>query len=80
MLSPGADIKVGEMLAPEQIESMEAMVEASVFLCDCDKDYTGKVCSSLDLIEEQTLTVMTLGGDEPYPGGIRPIGSPLLDK
>lgn len=80
VLSPGADIKVGEMLAPEQIESMEAMVEASVFLCDCDKDYTGKVCSSLDLIEEQTLTVMTLGGDEPYPGGIRPIGSPLLDK
>ena len=79
VLSEGADIKVGEMLAPEQIESMEAMVEAAVFLCDCEPDFTGKVCSSLDLIEEQNLTVMTLAGDEPYPGGIRPIGSPLLD-
>ena len=79
VLSEGADIKVGDMLAPEQIESMEAMVEAAVFLCDCEPDFTGRVCSSLDLIEEQNLTVMTLGGDEPYPGGIRPIGSPLLD-
>ena len=79
VLSEGADIKVGEMLSPEQIESMEAMVEAAVFLCDCAPDFTGRVCSSLDLIEEQNLTVMTLGGDEPYPGGIRPIGSPLLD-
>lgn len=79
VLSEGADIKVGEMLSPEQIESMEAMVEAAVFLCDCEPDFTGEVCSSLDLIEEQNLTVMTLGGDEPYPGGIRPIGSPLLD-
>lgn len=79
VLSEGADIKVGEMLAPEQIESMEAMVEAAVFLCDCEPDFTGRVCSSLDLIEEQNLTVMTLAGDEPYPGGIRPIGSPLLD-
>ena len=79
VLSEGADIKVGDMLAPEQIESMEAMVEAAVFLCDCEQDFTGRVCSSLDLIEEQNLTVMTLAGDEPYPGGIRPIGSPLLD-
>lgn len=79
VLSEGADIKVGDMLSPEQIESMEAMVEAAVFLCDCEPDFTGRVCSSLDLIEEQNLTVMTLGGDEPYPGGIRPIGSPLLD-
>lgn len=79
VLSEGADIKVGEMLVPEQIESMEAMVEAAVFLCDCEQDFTGRVCSSLDLIEEQNLTVMTLAGDEPYPGGIRPIGSPLLD-
>ena len=78
VLSEGADIKVGEMLSPEQIESMEAMVEAAVFLCDCEPDFTGRVCSSLDLIEEQNLTVMTLGGDEPYSGGIRPIGSPLL--
>ena len=31
VLSEGADIKVGEMLSPEQIESMEAMVEAAVF-------------------------------------------------
>lgn len=79
VLSEGADIKVGEMLAPEQIESMEAMVEAAVFLCGCEQDFTGRVCSSLDLIEKQNLTVMTLAGDEPYPGGIRPIGSPLLD-
>jgi len=72
VLSPGADIKVGDMLTDEQIESLEAMVEATLFLCDCDRDYTGKICSSLDLIEEQNLTVMELSGKAPYPGGIRP--------
>ena len=73
VLSPGADIKVGDMLRDDQLESLEAMVEATLFLCDCERDYTGKICSSLDLIEEQNLTVMTLGGDAPYPGGIRPV-------
>jgi len=72
VLSPGADIKVGDMLTDEQIESLEAMVEATLFLCDCDRDYTGKICSSLDLNEEHNLTVMKLSGKAPYPGGIRP--------
>lgn len=72
VLSPGADIKVGGMLTEDQIESLEAMVEATMFLCDCEADYTGRVCSSLDLIAEQNLVVMDLSGDAPYPGGIRP--------
>lgn len=73
VLSPGADIKVGDMLTEDQIESLEAMVEATLFLCDCDNEYTGKICNSLDLIDEQDLTVMKLSGDAPYPGGIRPM-------
>jgi len=73
VLSPGADIKVGDMLTEDQIESLEAMVEATLFLCDCDSQYTGKICSSQDLIAEQDLTVMKLSGEAPYPGGIRPI-------
>ena len=36
------DIKVGEMLAPEQIESMEAMVEASYFCATAIKTTRGK--------------------------------------
>jgi citronellol/citronellal dehydrogenase len=62
VLSEGADALVGSTLRPDQIESMEEMVEAVVALCECPPDYTGKVCVSLDLIDELGLTVHQLDG------------------
>jgi NAD(P)-dependent dehydrogenase (short-subunit alcohol dehydrogenase family) len=62
VLSEGADALVGGTLRPDQIESMEQMVEAVVALCDCAPDFTGRVCVSLDLIDEFGLTVHGLDG------------------
>jgi NAD(P)-dependent dehydrogenase (short-subunit alcohol dehydrogenase family) len=62
VLSEGADALVGGTLRPDQIESMEEMVEAVVALCDCAPDHTGRVCVSLDLIDELGLTVHRLDG------------------
>lgn len=73
VLSPGADVLVGSRLSPDQIESLEAMVEATIALCGCGPDTTGRVCSSLDLLDELGRTVMTLDGTAPYPGGQRPV-------
>jgi hypothetical protein len=50
------------MLRPDQIESMEAMVEGTVFLCDCPADFTGQITVSLDNIEQFGLTVHNLDG------------------
>ena len=63
VLSPGADALVGSSLRPDQIESMEEMVEGAVFLCDCGPDHTGRIEVSLDLIAREGLTVQALGGD-----------------
>ena len=41
---------------------MEEMVEAAVYLCDCDAETTGQVFVSLDLIADRGVTVMTLDG------------------
>ena len=46
----------------DQIETMEEMVEATVALCDCAADLTGRCCVSLDLIEELGVTVRALNG------------------
>jgi citronellol/citronellal dehydrogenase len=73
VLSEGADALVGGTLRPEQIESMEAMVEAVLALCDCGPDRTGQVYVSLDLLDELGATVMALDGRSPYPGGHRPL-------
>ncbi|WP_420620398.1 SDR family NAD(P)-dependent oxidoreductase [Candidatus Poriferisocius sp.] len=73
VLSEGADELVGNILRPDQIESMEAMVEAAVALCDCPIDRCGEILSSLSLLDELGLTVMTLDATTPYPGGHRPI-------
>jgi NAD(P)-dependent dehydrogenase (short-subunit alcohol dehydrogenase family) len=62
VLSEGAEALVGSTLKPEQIESMEAMVEGVVSLCDCPPDLTGRVCVSLDLIDELGVTVRGLDG------------------
>jgi citronellol/citronellal dehydrogenase len=66
VLSEGAAQLVGATLKPEQIESMEAMVEGVVALCDCPEDFTGRITVSLDLIEQGGLTVHGLDG-RPMP-------------
>ena len=62
MLSEGADALVGDALRPDQIESLEEMVEAVVALCDCAEDVTARSAVSLDLIAEWGLTVRELDG------------------
>ena len=62
VLSEGADALVGSQLRPDQIESMEEMVEAIVALCDCPPERTGRVHVSLDLIAELRLEVRALDG------------------
>jgi citronellol/citronellal dehydrogenase len=62
VLSEGAAELVGDILRPDQIEPMEAMVEGTVFLCDCPADLTGRTTVSLDNIEQHGLTVMGLDG------------------
>ena len=62
VLSEGADMLVGKSLRPDQIESMEEMVEAAVALCDCPPEVTGRIGVSLDLIAEWDLEVRNLDG------------------
>jgi NAD(P)-dependent dehydrogenase (short-subunit alcohol dehydrogenase family) len=62
VMSEGADVLVGGQLARDQIESMEEMVEATVALCRCGPDLTGRICVSLDLIDELGLEVRNLDG------------------
>jgi citronellol/citronellal dehydrogenase len=62
VLSEGAVALVGERLRPDQIESMETMVEAVVALCDCPAQRTGRIHVSLDLIAELGLDVRALDG------------------
>jgi hypothetical protein len=62
VLSEGAVELVGGTLRPDQIESMEEMVEGVIALCDCPADVTGRVTVSLDIIAERGLTVANLDG------------------
>ncbi len=62
VMSEGAAALVGASVSPDQIESMEAMVEATIALCDCDADFTARCCVSLDLIDERSLVVHSLDG------------------
>ena len=62
VLSEGAAALVGDRLRPDQIESMEAMVEGTLVLCDCPADVTGRITVSLDNIEEFGLSVRNLDG------------------
>jgi len=72
VMSEGAEALAGHVIRDDQKESMEEMVEAAVFLCDCDPDSTGAVHVSLDLIAERGLTVMTLDGSASW---VRSIGA-----
>lgn len=62
VLSEGAAELVGSTLRPDQIESLEEMVEGAVALCDCPPDVTGRVTVSLDLITGWGLQVHELDG------------------
>jgi NAD(P)-dependent dehydrogenase (short-subunit alcohol dehydrogenase family) len=73
VLSEGAEALVGGTLSEDLFESMEAMVEGTLVLCDCQADWTGGVHVSLDLLDRLGLTVMSLDGKSPYAGGQRPL-------
>jgi NAD(P)-dependent dehydrogenase (short-subunit alcohol dehydrogenase family) len=71
VMSDGAAARGMSMIPDDLIESMEAMVEATVALCCCDADRTGRVEVSLDLLDELGLTVRTLDARAPYEWGYR---------
>jgi len=62
VMSEGAQALIGETVRADQIEALEEMVEGTVALCDCPADITGRVCVSLDLIDDWKLTVRGLDG------------------
>ncbi|MFD1247410.1 SDR family NAD(P)-dependent oxidoreductase [Nocardioides ginsengisoli] len=62
VLSEGASRLVGDTIRPDQVESLEEMVEAVLALCDCPADVTGRTTVSLDLIRDWGLTVHPLEG------------------
>jgi len=66
VMSEGAEALAGHVIREDQKESMEEMVEAAVYLCDCDADTTGQVFVSLDLLADRGVTVMTLDGGTPW--------------
>ncbi|MDI2125292.1 SDR family NAD(P)-dependent oxidoreductase [Yinghuangia seranimata] len=62
VMSEGAQELVGHIVRPDQVESMEEMVEGALALCDCPPGRTGGVEVSLALIAELGLTVHGLDG------------------
>jgi hypothetical protein len=62
VMSEGATALIGDTVRADMIESMEEMVEAIVALADGPPELTGRVCVSLDLIDELDLTVHSLDG------------------
>jgi citronellol/citronellal dehydrogenase len=62
VMSEGFADLIGDRLSAELFESLEEIVEAVTALCDCPADITGRVFSSLDLIEEWGLSVRGLDG------------------
>jgi citronellol/citronellal dehydrogenase len=62
VMSEGAEALVGSTVRPDQIEPMEAMVEAMVALCDCPPDDTGGIHVSLDLLADRGIEVRALDG------------------
>ena len=67
VMSEGATALIGDTVRADQIESMEAMVEAIVALADCPAELTGRNCVSLDLIDELQLAVHALDGTPLVP-------------
>jgi NAD(P)-dependent dehydrogenase (short-subunit alcohol dehydrogenase family) len=69
VMSEGAEVLAGHVIRDDQKESMEEMVEAAVYLCDCDAETTGQVFVSLDLIADRGVAVKTLDGARPWSAG-----------
>lgn len=71
VLSEGAASLVGDRLSSDQIESMEEMVEATLLLCRCGPELTGRIAVSLDLLAETQTPVHALNGSplDPVPTG-----------
>lgn len=69
VLSEGADALVGSTLRPDQIEPLEAMVEAVVALCDCPADVNGQAFESLALLDAWGVPVRNLDGTDRPPEG-----------
>jgi NAD(P)-dependent dehydrogenase (short-subunit alcohol dehydrogenase family) len=68
VMSEGARTLVGDFITADHIESMEEMVEATIALCDCGAEHTGRNEISLDLLSRAGIEVMTLDGTEAYRG------------
>ena len=68
VMSEGAAALVGDTIRPDQVESLEQMVEAVVALCDCPVDITGHSFVSLDLLDAWQVEVHGLDG-RPRPDG-----------
>lgn len=62
VMSEGAEALVGSTVRDDQIEPMEAMVEATLALCDCGPDDTGGIHVSLDLLARRSIPVRSLDG------------------
>ena len=62
VMSEGFAELIGDQLPAELFESVEDIVEAVVALCDCPADITGRVFSSLALMDEWGLSVRGLTG------------------
>lgn len=62
VMSEGAQELMGDRLRPDQIESLDEMVEGTVVLCACAEEVTGRITVSLDNIAEWGLTVHNLDG------------------
>jgi len=71
VMSDGAVARGMDGIPESAVQSMEAMVESIVYLCECPAARTGGVHASLDLLDEIGVTVMTLDGSAPFPGGYR---------
>jgi NAD(P)-dependent dehydrogenase (short-subunit alcohol dehydrogenase family) len=69
VLTEGAEALAGASLRPDQIESLEEMVEAVVALCACGEDVTGQTFVSLDLLEGWGLAARALDGGPWEPPG-----------
>ncbi|MDY0007882.1 MAG: SDR family oxidoreductase [Spongiibacteraceae bacterium] len=61
------------MLPPQRdmIEGVEDMAEAALFLSLCDTGFTGNICYSLPLLNQQGIATRSLDGSKLYDGFIK---------
>jgi NAD(P)-dependent dehydrogenase (short-subunit alcohol dehydrogenase family) len=71
VMSEGAAARGMDGIPEEAFESMEAMVESIIALCECGPEMTGRVVNSLQLLDELQRPVMSLDGSGVYPHGYK---------